>query len=96
MVEAVVDGSIRPRFLDRGFHGGVGMNELASGVGWGLVDMTLRHVGPSRQNWWFDLFLPHGLACVGSGWFGRAQGPGSVRCITSSVGGGSAERTTYV
>jgi hypothetical protein len=48
MVEAVVDGSIRPRFLDRGFHGSVGMNELASEVGWGLVDIILRHVGPSR------------------------------------------------
>jgi hypothetical protein len=38
MVEVAADGSVRPRFFDRGFHGGVGMNELAFGVGTGRYD----------------------------------------------------------
>jgi hypothetical protein len=33
MVGVAADGSVRSRFLDREFHGGVRTNELASGVG---------------------------------------------------------------
>jgi hypothetical protein len=74
-----VDGSVRPRFLYREFHGGVGMNELASELEWGPVDMNPRHVGPGRHNWWSD--RSRGLQLVRS-----VQGPGSVGCITCLVG----------
>jgi hypothetical protein len=72
MVEAAADGSVHPRFLDQGFHRGVGMNELVSGVEWGRCDRGMW--GPADRIGGLIFFFCRTARSRGLGWFDRPQG----------------------
>jgi hypothetical protein len=82
MVEAAADGSVHPRFLDQGFHRGVGMNELVSGVEWGRCDRGMW--GPAdRIGGLIFFFLPHGSLT----WARLVRSAaGEIGCITVRSG----------
>jgi hypothetical protein len=91
MVEAAADGSVHPRFLDQGFHRGVGMNELVSGVEWGRCDRGMW--GPAdRIGGLIFFFFAARLAHVGSaGSIGRRGDRVHYRSV-----GSYAEHLIYI